>query len=58
MNNTLLFIIIFLIIIGISVLAVVIWKKPEGRYAFTSSNPPAVLWILDTRTGEVKLKKY
>ncbi len=26
----------------------------NGRYQFQPSNPPGVIWILDTQTGEVK----
>jgi hypothetical protein len=26
----------------------------NGRYQFQSSNPPGVIWVIDTTTGEVK----
>ncbi len=32
-------------------------SRPEesvGRYQFHPSNPPGIIWILDTTTGEVK----
>jgi hypothetical protein len=28
--------------------------QPIGRYQFHPSDPPGVIWILDTTTGEVK----
>jgi len=28
-----------------------------GRYQFHPSNPPGVIWILDTTTGEVKTQR-
>ena len=35
-------------------------SQPEeavGRYQFHPSNPPGVIWILDTTTGEVKTQR-
>ena len=29
---------------------------PVGRYQFQSSNPPGIIWVIDTTTGEVKTR--
>jgi len=29
---------------------------PVGRYQFQPSNPPGVIWVIDTTTGEVKTR--
>ncbi len=30
--------------------------NPVGRYQFHPSDPPGVIWILDTTTGEIKTR--
>ena len=29
---------------------------PVGRYQFQPSNPPGIIWVIDTTTGEVKTR--
>ena len=30
--------------------------NPVGRYQFQPSNPPGVIWVIDTTSGEVKYR--
>ena len=34
-------------------IAFAIYLKPEGRYQFQVSTPPGVMWVLDTRSGQL-----
>ena len=29
---------------------------PVGRYQFQPPNPPGIIWVIDTTTGEVKTR--
>ncbi len=34
-------------------IALAVYLKPEGRYQFQVSAPPGVMWVLDTRSGQL-----
>jgi hypothetical protein len=45
------------ILIGsIIIAAALIVHSFTGRYQFQPSNPPGVIWVIDTWTGEVKTR--